>query len=107
MQITIFYIPVSDNDIAQKIGRLAVENKLAACANIFPINSIFPWDNAIQTETESVLILKTSNLLDEKLSAFIRENHPYELPCIMRWKVDVNREYGEWIERNVAVEKID
>lgn len=102
MQITIFYIPFGDKDTAQKIGKLALEMELAGCVNIFPIQSIFPWEGAMQEESEFVLILKTATNLEEKLSSFIRENHPYELPCIMNWKVEVNQAYGEWIERNVA-----
>lgn len=99
MQITIFYIPVSNSDVAQKIGQLAVELKLAACANFFPIQSIFPWEGAVQNESEFILILKTVTKLNEKLSDFIRDNHPYEIPCIINWNVEVNHEYGEWIER--------
>jgi len=101
VQISIFYIPVNSSEIAQIIGRVAVEKKLAACANIFPIQSIFPWEGAVQDESEFVLILKTITTLNEKLSNFIRENHPYEIPCIMNWIVEVNQEYGEWVERNV------
>lgn len=101
MQITLFYIPVSNSEVAQKIGQLAVELKLAACANIFPNQSVFPWDGGIQKESEYILILKTVIRLKENLTSFIRENHPYEIPCILNWNVEVNYEYGEWIERNV------
>ncbi|MEO5906987.1 MAG: divalent-cation tolerance protein CutA [Saprospiraceae bacterium] len=101
MQISIFYIPVGSIDTAQKIGKLAIELKLAGCANFFPIESIFPWEDAIQKESEFVLVLKTATYLKEKLSSFIQENHPYEIPCIMNWNVEVNQGYGEWIERNV------
>lgn len=102
MQLTIFYITTGDQETAERLGKLAVENRLAACANISPINSIFPWDNVIQHEEEFVLVLKT---LPEKKSAlqnFINGNHPYEVPCIISWDVDVNEGYAKWVAANVA-----
>ena len=103
MQITIFYIPVSTQSEATSLGRKAVENRLAACANIFPVQSIFPWEGSIQNEGENVLLLKTIPSLTFKLRDFFSEHHPYEVPCIMNWNVEVNEEYGKWIRKNVEV----
>ena len=101
MRITLFYITTPDEPVAKKLGHLAVETKLAACANIFPIQSVFPWDNKLNEENEFVLILKTSTSLTDKLKGFISEQHPYEVPCIISWDVDVNDAYGNWITENV------
>jgi uncharacterized protein involved in tolerance to divalent cations len=38
---------------------MAIEQQLAACANVFPMQSVFPWNGEIQQEEEFVLILKT------------------------------------------------
>ena len=101
MQITLFYITNSNKEAAEQLGNLAIEKKLAACANIFPINSIFPWDGSIQHSGEYVLLLKTILSRKTELLSFIEENHPYELPCILNWEVEVNDEYGKWIEKNL------
>jgi len=100
--ITLFYIPNPDEETASSLGNLAIENKLAACSNVFPINSIFPWKDAIQNNSEFVLILKTILSKKSGLVKFIEDNHPYELPCIINWDVEVNDTYGAWIERNVS-----
>lgn len=101
MLITLFYIPIPDEETASSLGNLAIEKKLAACANIFSINSIFPWEEAIQNSGEFVLVLKTILSKKSELRTFIEEHHPYELPCIINWDVEVNDAYGIWIERNV------
>ncbi|MCZ7405999.1 MAG: divalent cation tolerance protein CutA, partial [Candidatus Methanoperedens sp.] len=44
---SIVYITAGDMDEARKIGRELVEDHLAACANIFPITSIFRWKGKI------------------------------------------------------------
>jgi|SRR5687768_3863189 len=102
MQLTIFYITTGDQETAERLGKLAVENKLAACANISSINSIFPWENVIQHEEEFVLILKTLPIKKSALQRLIADNHPYEVPCIVSWDVDVNEEYATWVAANVS-----
>jgi len=44
---SIIYITAGDMAEARKIGRTLVEERLAACANIFPITSIFRWKGNI------------------------------------------------------------
>ena len=102
MQITLFYIPVSTQSDANALGQKALDLKLAACSNTFPVQSVFPWAGSVQHEEEYVLILKTTLLLKDKLRLFISEHHPYELPCIISWDVEVNEAYGNWIEENVV-----
>jgi periplasmic divalent cation tolerance protein len=98
VEITLFYITTGDKETASRLSHQAVELKLAACGNIFPINSIFPWENAMQHDEEFALILKTVPALKEKLRAFIKRMHPYDVPCIISWDVDVNEEYYHWIQ---------
>ena len=101
MLITIFYITVADEASAIALGRLAVEEKLAGCSNIFPIKSFFPWENIMHQENEFVIILKTIPALADELRSFVADKHSYEVPCIMNWEVNVNDAYGKWIESNV------
>ena len=97
-----FYITTGSQDVAYDLARIALEEKLAGCANVFPIRSNFPWQGVVQEENEHVLILKTIPSLIEKLSSLIKKHHPYEVPCIMHWVVDVNLEYGNWITSNLS-----
>lgn len=101
MQILLFYIPTTSNTEAISLGQKAIEHRIAACANIFPIQSIFPWEGNIQTENEFVLVLKTIPSLQNKVSEFISNHHSYEIPCILSWIVEVNESYGMWIMENV------
>lgn len=97
MEITIFYIPIGSTSEATDLGDLAIGNKLAACSNIFPITSAFPWNGQLEKEKEFVLILKTIPSLSISLRSLIEEHHPYETPCILNWSVQVNEQYGNWM----------
>lgn len=97
MLITFFYVPVSNAIEAQSLGALAVQEHLAACANFFPVQSVFPWHGRIQEEHEFVLVLKTLPALKNKLSILLESKHSYDTPCILHWEGEVNETYGKWM----------
>lgn len=98
MKITVFYIPVGSEEEAHSISKLALEQKLAACTNIFPIQSMYPWEGKHHHEHEYVLILKTFPALTGEVQALIEHHHSYKTPCIMHWETEVNESYGKWMQ---------
>lgn len=76
---------------------MAIENKLAACSNTFPIQSMYPWEGQLQVDQEFVLILKTFPELIISLKSLIEKHHSYKVPCIIHWETEVNDEYGTWM----------
>ena len=69
---------------AERIARLLVEQRLAACVNILaPCTSIYRWQGATETATEVPLLIKTTPAHYAALEAAIRAHHPYELPEIV------------------------
>ena len=97
------YVTAADEDEARRIARALVEERLAACANILGrIESVYHWEGAVQTATETALLAKTTEACFDALAARVRELHSYELPCI----VAVPLARGEagflgWIGENV------
>lgn len=85
------------------MGRMAVEQKLAACANVFPIQSIFSWEGAMQSEGEFVTVLKTLPSHQKELAKYIAAHHAYKIPCIAHWKVEVNASYGLWMMKQMDI----
>ncbi len=86
---------------SSRLGDTVIDQKLAACANFFPINSIFPWEGKKEQGEEFILILKTIPDLKSKLREFVEAHHPYDTPCIISWNVGVNEKYGKWIKETV------
>ncbi len=96
----IIYITCKDIDEAKKISRHLIEKKLVACANIFPINSVYPWKGEIQDTEEIVVLLKTSNNNYEDIESEIKKIHSYDIPAIYSWTVDkINKDYLNWINK--------
>lgn len=98
MAFLVFYITHPDEATARRVSEHLVNNRLAACANIFPISSIYRWDGAVQQEGEWVTIVKTRLDLENELEKEILKIHPYEVPCILRFEVRANKAYEEWIQ---------
>src|SRR2546423_14941805 len=73
-----------DAETARRICRQLVEEKLAACANIFPaIESICRWKGKIETGQEMIAFFKTSVDRHVAFQEKLRALHPYELPEII------------------------
>ncbi len=105
MPFLTFYITHPDEATAQRIAGAMVNRRLVACANFFPVNSVYWWDGAVQQEGEWVSILKTQPALEQALEAAIVAEHPYETPCIVRFEVRANQSYEDWIVASTSLEK--
>ena len=98
MKIIILLSTFSTIDEANKISKLAIESKIAACANIFPINSIYSWNENIENTNEYLVIYKTTDNKIKQLRKFLEENHSYEVPEIIDFELNhTNSKYLDWI----------
>jgi len=100
---SIVYITAKDLEEARKIGRSLVENKLAACINIFPkIENIYKWKGKITEDTEVALIAKTRKDRIDPLIKHVKSIHSYETPCIVSFDITAgNKDFLDWINDEV------
>ncbi|MDO8724740.1 MAG: divalent-cation tolerance protein CutA [Candidatus Methanoperedens sp.] len=100
---SIIYITAGSLDEAKSIGRTLVEERLAACANIFPINSIFRWKDNIEEAEEFGIIVKTKTDRVKDVEKRVKQLHSYEVPCIVSFKIGSGLEdYLKWIGESVS-----
>ena len=97
MAFLLCYITHPDEPTAQRIARQLVDQRLVACANVFPVSSLYWWQGAVQQEGEWVSVVKTRLELEARLEAAVQQIHPYEVPCILRVEVRANAAYEQWI----------
>ena len=97
MDVVELRVSCPDEAVGRKIGRAAVEARLAASAHVWPIRSIYRWKGAVHEAGEWSLSLKTRGDLFERLAALVREAHPYELPAIMSHPCDADAPTAAWI----------
>jgi len=84
---------------ADDIADAVLGDRLAACVNIISqVRSKYWWEGKINTDNESLLIMKTRDDLVADLIAKIKEVHPYEVPEVIAFDIkDGNADYLKWI----------
>lgn len=100
--IATVYAVFADAEEAERIAVIAVEEGLAACANILaPCRSIYRWQGRVERAEEVPALFKTANA--EALIRRIAELHSYEVPAAVAWPVEMAEpSYRTWVEANSA-----
>lgn len=101
MVFTFLYVTAKNKSEAQRISARLLQQKLIACANIFPIKSMYWWKGKIVGGKEAVLIVKTMKNKIAVVKKEIEKMHSYEIPCIAEIEVKVNEKYGKWLEEQI------
>lgn len=86
-------------DEARKVARYLVQERFVACAQIIPwIESIYMWNNQLETAQESKVVMKTRLAKWEEIKKIILENAKYQIPEITYKKLEGgNKEYLAWV----------
>ena len=67
-------------DDPKRLAHAFVEEHLAACVNLVPIESIYPWEGAVQDDPEVLLVIKTASRKLHQLEERLHQIHPYSVP---------------------------
>lgn len=85
---------------ARKLAAAIVQSRLAACAQFMPIHSIYRWKGKLESTPEYLVLAKTRAALAAPLIAFIKRQHPYEVPEILAAPVTAAwGKYLAWVEQ--------
>ena len=104
MAATILYVTAESAAEALRLGRLLVEERLAACANVIPgTTAVYWWEGKVQEGAEAVLVVKTRADLVDAATARIKAVHGYGCPCVVAFAVTGgNRDFLDWIARETV-----
>jgi len=96
-------------DEARRVCRYLAQERLVACAQIIPwVESIYMWNNQLETTQESKITLKTRLDLYDQIRDVIEKNCSYEVPEITYTKLDGgNHSYLEWLEDSTSLVKAE
>jgi periplasmic divalent cation tolerance protein len=98
------YITAKDKAQALHIGRSLVEERLAACINVWDgMTSVYRWEGAVEEASEAVLIAKTTERQVAAIVERVKGLHTYTCPCVVAWPLEAgNPAYLDWIERETG-----
>ena len=90
---------------ATAIARTLVDERLAACVQLSPIESWYRWEGRIEHQPETRLHIKTMAHLADRVEARIRAMHSYAVPEIVILPLgDGSADYLGWIAASTRAE---
>ena len=89
---------------AGAFARSLVDERLAACVNVFgPMQSTYRWKDAIETDAERQIVIKTTESRVAALETRLRELHPYDVPELLVLRTDGGGEaYVAWVRASTT-----
>jgi periplasmic divalent cation tolerance protein len=101
---TVVSLITAPTDKARSIADVIVEGELAACVNIVPlVQSVYRWEGKIESDDESLLVVKTTEAAIPDLRARLDEVHPYDNFELITLNIEGgNQPYIDWIRDSVA-----
>ena len=100
--VLLCYCTCPDRDSAGRIARALVDERLAACVSgIAAVRSTYRWQEAVHTDTEELLLIKTTAARLPALERRVLELHPYEVPELIAVPVaDGHAAYLDWVRQH-------
>ena len=90
----------------KEIARKLLEKRLAACANIASVESIYWWRERLEEDKEELIVLKTTVTRLEELIEEVKRVHPYEVPEILALPViSCLSSYCDWVRKETGERK--
>ena len=105
-QELIIFVTAPNEEEASRLASALVEERLAACVNIVPaITSIYRWQGNVTRDSETLLIIKSSESRYSELERRIKELHSYTTPEVIALKIERGSDaYLQWLRESVADE---
>ena len=81
-----------------------LNQRLIACANVIDnVQSMYWWKNKITTDSETIVMMKTTKNKIKGIKNCFLVNHPYETPELIVLNVHSEQKYLEWMIKETDV----
>lgn len=97
------YITVPSVELTKHIASTLLNENLIACANFWPMQSLYRWEGQSESSEEYILLLKTQAFHYESIVKRVSTLHPYEVPCITKLYAEPNGLFGAWIMAETGI----
>ncbi len=96
----LIYTTFEEKEEALQLGRILLEKRLIACAQIdSPVDSLYWWKGGIEQTKEFRLLMKSQLSLWKELEQEIKIQHSYDTPEIVAVPVSaISDDYEKWLQ---------
>lgn len=102
-EVRIVFVTGPEAGSLETLGRSLVEERLAACVNVFTgISSVYRWEGEVQTDSEAIAMIKTTEDRVPALRKRVTDLHPYDVPEFLAVTVtEGSPAYLSWVRDSV------
>lgn len=98
MNCILVYSTFPDKDSAVTAARALLEERLAAGANFWPLESHFRWQGTIEQRQECAVLFQAERRFYKRIEARLKQLHPDKVPQIVMWRIkDGFEPFLKWI----------
>ena len=100
----VVFVTTSDKGEAEKIAKLLLEQRKAACVSVIPrVRSRFWWQGKLDSAQESLLIIKTRAALIPEITDIVKKTHSYTVPEIVALPIVAgNQDYLDSVDKETG-----
>lgn len=95
----VIYTTIENEEQAESISQILLQDKLVACINMWPITSLYTWKEKFEKISEIAMLLKTTAECHDLVYKRLKELHTYECPAIIT--IDVSKtdpNFMQWVQ---------
>ena len=107
MSVIEIRITAPDAEVAERIARRLVGDRLAACVQQVPgLTSTYVWEGEVEQASEVLLLVKTTAESFEAVCAAVTAVHPYDVPEVLAIPVTEGAApYLSWVASSTQSEE--
>lgn len=92
---------------ARALATRLVRERLAACANVAAVDSVYWWRGRLERARERLVSFKTTRGRAAALVRRLRALHPHDVPYIAQLRLSVaDPRYGAWVRASVKARRV-
>jgi len=100
--IAVIATTLASAEEARRLAAACVQMRLAACVQIEEVTSHYVWQGKAHAEQEWRMVCKTLPQTAHALRAWLRGQHPYEVPQLLTHMVEAEADYAQWVAQQVT-----
>ena len=89
-------------DEAASIADALVANRLAACAHVAPISSVYEWQGVVERDAEVLVTAITRFERCDAAAEMVASMHSYDLPSITWVSISGSSAYLAWVDEQTT-----
>ena len=102
-KICVVHTSVSNLAEAEVLANGLVQQRLCACVQLVGSGrSVYRWQGKLEQAEECYLSIKTTPACQGKLTAWLQDHHPYDLPEITWFTQNSTERYATWVHASVV-----